>query len=510
MAKHAWRPGIIFFSAATAAAIAALALVGRALDVSWMLRFAPSGPSMHPLTAGLFLCLCALLGLVEWGRARGRQTPWVKAIAGFVFVIVLVKLEGYVDWGFEIDQFFFFGAPGIHNRMALGTAYNFLLLSASVFFSFSSFPGRHWVAQGFSVAALGNAALALVGHVYRVVNLMENSFFVSMAVNTAAAFICLSVGFLLLFPREGFVAQLSSLHAGGIMARRIIPMAALSLFFLGGLWLTGERLGYYDGAFTIALTVISQMLLLSVLVWWTARIMNGLDLVLRERVMELEGANRELDNFAHSVAHDLRTPLNSVGGFSRELEQSHAQSLDEEGKDYLRRIGLAAHRMESLITGLLDLARIRKQELHRERLDLTAMARLILSDLKSAEPGRHVIYNVADGLWARGDQRLVEALLLNLLGNAWKFSAKKSGAQIEVGHLLDKNAFFVRDNGAGFDMSQVGRLFQTFERLHRDTEFAGTGIGLTTSHKIVQRHGGKIWAEAVPGAGATFFFTLEG
>ena len=230
-----------------------------------------------------------------------------------------------------------------------------------------------------------------------------------------------------------------------------------------------------------------------------------------DRTAQLQAANRELETFSYSVSHDLRAPLRSIDGFSQALLEDYGNTLDAQGQDYLQRIRGAAQRMAELIDALLGLSRVTRAELSREPVDMTAMAHMIAADLQRNEPVREVAFVIADGLTASGDARLLRVALENLLGNAWKFSAKQPQARIEVGSLAQPNgalAFFVRDNGAGFDMAYADKLFGAFQRLHRMNEFPGTGIGLATVQRIVHRHGGRIWAEGEMGQGATFYFTL--
>ncbi|MDI1327187.1 MAG: response regulator [Brevundimonas sp.] len=229
-------------------------------------------------------------------------------------------------------------------------------------------------------------------------------------------------------------------------------------------------------------------------------------------VEELELKNKELDAFSYSVAHDLRAPLRSIDGFSQALLEDYADKLDDMGQQYLRYVRESAQQMAELIDNLLDLSRITRRELVRGPLDLTSIAHEVTGRLRRQNPKQAVSVVIADGLLGEGDARLLTVVFENLLGNAWKFSSKRADATIEVG-VVDRNArraFFVRDNGAGFDMAYAAKLFGVFQRLHSSAEFEGTGIGLATVQRIIHRHGGRVWAEGEVGCGATFFFTLEG
>ena len=225
------------------------------------------------------------------------------------------------------------------------------------------------------------------------------------------------------------------------------------------------------------------------------------------RTRELSEANRELETFAYSVSHDLRAPLRAIEGFSRLLEERHAAALDETGRDYLQRVRRAGTRMGGLIEALLKLARFGRGELDLQPLDLGAIAADIADELRAGEPGRSVTLDIAPGLHAIGDLALVQSLLQNLLGNAWKFTRGREDARIAFGRG-DAGEFFVRDNGVGFDQQEAGRLFRPFQRLHGEEAFAGDGIGLASVKRIVERHGGSVRVEARAGEGATFWFSL--
>jgi light-regulated signal transduction histidine kinase (bacteriophytochrome) len=230
-----------------------------------------------------------------------------------------------------------------------------------------------------------------------------------------------------------------------------------------------------------------------------------------ERTAQLETANRELEAFAYSISHDLRAPLRSIDGFGQALQEDYATVLDPQGLDYLQRMRAASRRMGHLIDDLLKLSRLTRGEIHRRKLDLSGMARVIVEELRRAEPERDVKFTLAEGMRAQGDERLIQPVLENLLGNAWKFTSRKKEANVEFGSTNDPGqevVFYIRDNGAGFNMDHAGKLFHAFQRLHSIQEFPGNGIGLATVQRIIHRHGGRVWAEGEEGKGATFYFTL--
>lgn len=232
---------------------------------------------------------------------------------------------------------------------------------------------------------------------------------------------------------------------------------------------------------------------------------------LAQRASELESINKELEAFSYSVSHDLRAPLRGIDGFSQALLEDYGEELDSQAQDFLGRIRAATGRMGELIDDLLKLSRITRTEMHHEEVDLSRMAREIASLLQRMEPEREVEFVIEEGMVARGDRQLLRVALDNLMNNAWKFSAKENRARIEVGTTAGnehERVFFVRDNGAGFDMAYADKLFGAFQRLHARSEFDGTGVGLATVQRVINRHGGKVWAEAERGKGATFYFVL--
>jgi PAS domain S-box-containing protein len=230
-----------------------------------------------------------------------------------------------------------------------------------------------------------------------------------------------------------------------------------------------------------------------------------------ERTAELEATTRELDAFAYSVSHDLRAPLRSLNGFSQMLLDDYSDRLDETGVSHLHRLQANTVRMAQLIEDLLRLSQTTRAELRRQRMDLGELAALIRQELEAAEPEQQIEILVDGPLTAMADRHLMKLALHNLLANAWKFSSREARGQIQFGTLLTgpNGVFFVRDNGVGFDPRYAGRLFEPFQRLHEQSDFEGSGIGLAIVYRVIRRHGGAIWAESMPGQGATFYFTLD-
>jgi light-regulated signal transduction histidine kinase (bacteriophytochrome) len=239
--------------------------------------------------------------------------------------------------------------------------------------------------------------------------------------------------------------------------------------------------------------------------------MKRAERALAEAKERAEASNKELEAFSYSVSHDLRAPLRGIDGFSQALLEDQADKLDEEGEGHLARIRAGAQRMGHLIDDMIKLSQVSRSEIQRTKVDLSRIARDVADDLRQVDPNRCVEIVIKDGLAADGDPKLLSVVLGNLIDNAWKFTAKQPQARIEFG-LSDpvdgRPVYFVRDNGAGFDMTYANKLFGAFQRLHSMSDFPGTGIGLATVQRVIRRHGGRVWAEGAVGEGAVFFFTL--
>jgi signal transduction histidine kinase len=235
---------------------------------------------------------------------------------------------------------------------------------------------------------------------------------------------------------------------------------------------------------------------------------QNLELRVKQRTAELETINKELEAFSYSVSHDLRAPLRTIDGFSLALEEDYAEVVGPEGKDYIRRVRTGVQRMGNLIDSLLQLSRITRADLEREAVDLTGLAQSVAAQISEQNPGQTIEFSIENDLTADADPKLLRVALENLLGNAVKFSSKKPKSEVNFGWDSAQAAWFVRDNGAGFDVHYKDKLFNAFNRLHGDKDFKGSGIGLATVARVVRRHHGNIWADAREGDGATFWFTL--
>jgi light-regulated signal transduction histidine kinase (bacteriophytochrome) len=338
-----------------------------------------------------------------------------------------------------------------------------------------------------------------------------------------------SLGILFARPRRGLMALATGEGAGGVTVRRLLPSAITLPVLAGWLVMEGQRRQMYPPALSLAYYALLIVAIFGARIWFIAAALHGIDVQredaenrvrelnvdlerrVLERTAQLEIANRELETFSYSVSHDLRAPLRAINGFSALLQEHCRAGLGEKGEQYLRHVSEASQRMGDLIDDLLSLSRVSRNVMKREALDLSVMAREVVDTLRRSTAAREVNVSIFEGLRASGDRNLIKVVLENLLGNAWKFTQRTAEPCIEVGVLLKegRSVFFVRDNGAGFDMAYAAKLFGAFQRLHLQADFEGTGIGLATVQRIVHRHAGEVWAEGAVGQGATFFFTLE-
>jgi light-regulated signal transduction histidine kinase (bacteriophytochrome) len=295
-----------------------------------------------------------------------------------------------------------------------------------------------------------------------------------------------------------------------------VPMLARNQAFGTITFVVAESGRYYnDVDLTLAMELASRVALAveNARLYQEAKKANEeLEQRVIKRTAQLEAANKELEAFSYSVSHDLRAPLRGIDGFSQALLEDYADSLDGQAQHYLQRVRAASQRMAQLIDDLLMLSRLSRSEMRLESVDLSALAQSITAELHQLEPEREVKFLIAHDVTVQADKQLIRVVLENLLRNAWKFTAKHKVAHIEFGVSSQPNgqlAYFVRDDGAGFDMAYADKLFDAFQRLHTPAEFSGTGIGLATVQRIIHRHDGRVWGEGAVEKGASIYFTLS-
>jgi signal transduction histidine kinase len=508
-----------------------LVMLGWLFDIAAFKSIFPTLATMKVNTALAF----GLMGISLLLESSQDEKRWIKLFskgcAAAALLIGLLTLGEYAfRQDFGIDQLLIKVTQTPENaypgRMSPVTALNISLLGFALLIL-----DRHayrWPVEALGMGALLISMLAIIGYIYGIPSFYEFFLFSPIAIHTTLAFLILSFGILFARPEQGLMKIFSSADIGGGIARRLVSGAILIPIVLGWLLLTGQRMGLYGPAFSLVLFAVSTVIVFVIMIWWNAGLLQTADLLrqrtqmqlsesqeageeLQKAKQELEAANQELEAFSYSVSHDLRSPLRSIDGFSQALLEDYGELLPVEGHNFLENIRRSARRMGELIDDLLKLSRVTRAEIRSVQVDLTRLAGNILADLQRTHSERKVQYKVAPNLTEHCDERLLRVVLENLLSNAWKYTSKQEYAEIEFGSKLedDQTVYFIRDNGAGFNMAYADKLFGAFQRLHTTTEFSGTGIGLATVQRIIHRHSGRIWAQAAVDEGATFFFTLS-
>ncbi len=525
---------LIFLFKSTLSAVASfvvalvglLVIVGWAFNIEFLKQVIPNAAAMNPMTAVAFILSSASLWLCRADvsdatrLARLRSTAFLCAAA--VALIGLVRLVGYaIGWDVGLDRLLFAsklaaadGDPNIPNRIAPNTALNFLFIGSRV-------RRFAWLKQGMLLFVILTSFLAFLGYAYDAPGLYRIFNFIGMAVNTAACFMVLGLGILTANPDQGIMAVVASPHMSGIVARRLLPVAFALPVILGWIRLLGQRKGLYGTEFGLGLMVASTVILLTIVILGIAMSLNQaedkirkLNQELEQRVIErtalLREANKELEAFSYSVSHDLRAPLRAIDGFSRILIEDYAPQLAPEALRYLRLVRDNTVQMGNLVDDLLAFSRLSRQALRKQSVKTTAFVRQALDELRTETTGRQVEFTIAEMPECQADPNLLKQVWINLLSNALKYTRQREAARIEIGWKKenDGQVFFVKDNGVGFDMKYVHKLFSIFQRLHRSEDYEGTGVGLAIVQRIVHRHGGRVWAEGQVDDGATFYFSL--
>ena len=546
-------------AAGVTAAAAILVLLGWTADEAILKSIVPGLVAMNPLTAVCFLLTALALGLCV--RRRSRWAPLVGL--GCALVVATIggtRLAAYVlGWNLPLDRLLFASSLG-DNRMAPNTALHFVVLGAALLAA--PLPRARAAAQLLALAAAGGSSLALVGYAFGAEAFFGVASYIPMALNTAMLLQVTSWGVLAMHPHEGVLGVFSSPAAGGIMARRLLPIAILLPVVLGWLRIRGERLGLYDTEFGVALLVCLTIILFLMAIGWTARALNladaerevaqrqlrqahaELELRVAQRTEELAEVNRDLaqknqenEMFIYSVSHDLRSPLVNLQGFSNELKmvcddaarlfeepelpealRRRGQSLLGEGvAESLHFIQTAVTRLSTIIDALLRLSRVGRVEFKTQEVDVRATVTRIVESMAGTIGELDATVTIRDLPTAWGDAAAIEQVFANLVGNALKYLDRSRKGFIEIGAVEDSanvargdsrmNRYYVRDNGLGIPRAHQMKIFQIFQRAHPQMA-AGEGMGLAIVKRVVERHGGQVSVESVAGSGSTFYVEL--
>jgi PAS domain S-box-containing protein len=533
--------------------IAALssAIIGALVMAGWIFGIETLKGALWPGlvtmkgNAGLCAALAGgalFLSQTKFSDTRERARSMIVAALGWVVALIagLTVIEYLFSFDFGIDQLLFNAAatagqlhPG---RMAFVAAVCFFLVGVALVLPKGR---RAWIyVQTLSFIVLWLALVTLLGLLYGATALYMFNFSVAAAHVAAVALVFLAVGLLFSRAEDGFAFTMISDLLGGKMARRLLPVFIVILVGAGLTETAGRRAGLFPLELGVAVSMTFTLTSFIFLVWLNARSLNMVDMdyrnaqialrhnlrritetqdrladanaELEKKVTELAALNAELEAFSFAVSHDLRSPLRSIDGFSQIIAEDYADKMDETERDYFKRIRAAATRMGQLIDDILKLSRITRGDMKFERLDMSEMAAEVVNQKRDQYPGQKVSITIEPDLIAMGDKGLVMAALENLFDNAFKFTSKTENTTINFGRrrVSGEEFFFIEDNGAGFDQKYVDKLFKPFQRLHQDKDFPGTGIGLATVQRIVNRHGGKTMAKSETEKGAVFYFSL--
>ena len=482
----------------------AVVLAGRLLDFPLPSRPVP-GASMTSTLAVTFV----LAGASLWLMAVSRVSWLALLLAGIWGSIALATIGRHLSRGLPPTA-----------------ELCFVTLAAAVVASTRR--STLWVTHLLATAVALTAAVGCLAYLYNVRELYGLSAYATVAPHTAFLLMLLAAGFLFARPQAGFMAVLVSDGLGGTMARRLLPVAVLAPILIAALRQSGQQLGLYQTDFGVSVFVLSMIVVLSVVILRNARHLIRLESERRaameevralneelnarvvERTTQLEMANRELEAFSYSVSHDLRAPLRHIDGFSKILLDEHAAALEPRAQRYLTLIRNGASTMGQMIDDLLQMARVDRREMVLTDTDLNEVVRDTVEDLRDDLGERTIEWQIEPLPVVSCDPGLMKLVFANLLSNAVKYTRNRERAHIRVARYGDEEppVVLIADNGAGFDQRYADKLFGVFQRLHRTEDFEGTGIGLATVQRIVQKHGGRVWAEAEVDHGATFYFTL--
>lgn len=493
--------------------IAIATLLGWVLQLQAMTRLLPGLPAMNPLTASLFFLSACSLYLISIKR---QGVPGI-ILCGLVIILSfmnlvwpLTGLSGAPDEVLFSHRLERDPSGIVTTKMALTTSINFVCIGCSIgLMGFQKVRFRK-LSMFLSLPVLALSFSFIVGYLYYVRSFYSMLVSVPMAFHTSLSFILLAVAVLYTRPSVGFMEEFVSKMSGGRIARNVLPWVIALPFVIGILQLLGERLQIFRPETGEAISVICLIMFFLVILWKTARYLNEADKQNISMNSQLKVLNKELESFSYSVSHDLRAPIRSINGYTGWLKEDFGESLGEEGRKILQVIEENGNRIDRQIEALLEFSKLGKKELKLTQVDMNKLALDVVEAVNQGIEHNSRIA-VMDLPPALGDHDLLFLVLQNLVLNAVKYSSKKEKPTVEIGcmKVQGRSSYYVRDNGAGFDMHYHDKLFGVFQRLHKKEEFEGTGAGLAIVNRIITKHGGKIWATSKLEEGATFYFYLH-
>ncbi len=506
-----------------------LVIFGWAFNIGSFKSIFPNIVEMKANTAICFVLIGVSLFFLNEKLITKPQLRITQICAIIVVIIGFLSIIEYLfNFNIGIDQLLFKEQVGAilttnPGRMAQTTALNFLLIGVSLLIIDLKNKYGNSTYQVFVLLAGSISLFSFAGYIYGATTSYSN-LITPMALNTSITFMVICLGLLFLRPYQGIMATFTSSLLGGVMARRLLPLTIVILLVIGLFRIIGANLGLYDVATGVTITIIAAVIILSFLIWKSADSLNRIDLEARKtkeklelsnkklerQTNQLKDANDELESFAFSISHDLRTPLRAIDGYSHVLLKRYEDELDDQGKRFLNNVRDNTNRMAQLIDDILALSRAGRTELKKSDFDMESLVKNVFKELKPTADGREVQLKVHSLPVVYSDRTAMHQILTNLISNSIKFTEHKENPIIEVGAEKGETEtiYYVKDNGAGFNMKYYNKLFDIFQRLHSQKEFEGTGVGLAIVKRLINRQGGHIWAEGKVDEGATFFFTL--
>jgi len=505
------------FLISLSAILSSLVLFGWFFNVGTLKRPLPGLAAMNPVTSICFILSSASLFLLTGNHKIKLRQNLGTGIAFMILAVALIKLAS-LFWGLDtrIDYLLFneqLKADAIinhtNNRMAPNTAFAFVFTSLSLIFIDVHTRKKRVPSQYFALVIGVVGMISVLGYIYKVQFLSGFLLYIPMAIHTGICFLLIALAILFTHPYLGLMAELTGDKAGAASGRLLIPAAIIVPIGLGFLRLYGAWAGILPFEFGTALLILSIMMIFILLIWFTVTELNKKDALRAAAEAQLQATNKELEAFSYSVSHDLRAPLRAVHGYAQMINEDYETALDDEGRRILEAIKSNAKKMGTLIDDLLAFSRLGRKEVQKTKIDLDVLVKEVVADINSSIT-HHAKIIIGNFYSVQGDYSLLHQVIFNLVSNAVKYSSKKENPVIEISseNKEGKYIFYVKDNGAGFDMNYAGKLFSVFQRLHTQKEFDGTGVGLAIVHRIIEKHGGKVWAEGKVGEGAAFYFML--
>tara|TARA_R110002073_G_scaffold133122_14_gene280244 strand:+ start:178 stop:3087 length:2910 start_codon:yes stop_codon:yes gene_type:complete len=524
IAKFRWASRV---ASVVVIAISVAVLIGWALDLEALRALLPGKVAMNPGGTAIGFLLC---GAALWLSFRESDEPCESCYATFlaiglaslVVAMAVVRILGY-EFGFDVgpDRWLFpakLDAYEIPNRMAPNTALNFLLTGLALVFVNLRWRSRYLFSETFTLAAALVSLLAIVGYAYSSVNLIGMKAYIPMALNTAVGFAILCIGILCSRPTEGLMRIISDRGAGGVMARRLLPAAILIPAVIGGFRWWAQQNGIFDPVMGLSVFVLTNIVVFSILIWWSAASLNRTDAALQQSRIEAEAANRAKSEFLANMSHEIRTPMNGIIGMAELLSDT---PLGKDQQEFLGLIRQSADSLLRLLNDILDFSKIEADRLELEEIDFDLRdcvgKAMRLFALKADEKGLELAARIDPSIPNRlvGDPGRIRQIIVNFVGNAIKFT--ESGevvVDVNSHEVNDDQAVLhvsVRDTGIGIPEEKQEKVFEAFSQVDTSTtrRFGGTGLGLTISTKLIQMMGGRVWLESKPGVGTQFHFLIH-